>query len=227
MFGSGAHGSGVGGAFAELSRLAGVRLAVPPGLDSLCCGTPWQSKGLRSGHDAMTRLVVPALWEASRHGGLPVVCDASSCTEGLRSAVEAAGAQDGPYRGLRVVDSVEFAARYVLPKVDVRRRLPSLALHPTCSSTRLGTDEALRTLAGALADEVVVPQAWGCCAFAGDRGLLHPELTASATRAESAELAERDYAAYASCNRTCEIGMTRATGHDYRNVLELLLEAVR
>ena len=33
--------------------------------------------------------------------------------------------------------------------------------------------------------------------------------------------------AHASCNRTCEIGMTRATGAEYRHVLELLEEATR
>ncbi|MEV3933538.1 hypothetical protein [Streptomyces sp. NPDC053728] len=35
------------------------------------------------------------------------------------------------------------------------------------------------------------------------------------------------YAAHASCNRTCEMGMTRATGRPYRHVLELLEEAAR
>nr|WTB28569.1 FAD-binding oxidoreductase [Streptomyces sp. NBC_00830] len=226
MFGTTTREAGAGRAFVELSRLAGVRLALPPGLESLCCGTPWSSKGLRSGYDTMKERVLPALWEASRRGELPVVCDASSCTEGLRSSVAAAAAEGGPYEGLRVIDSVEFVSQYVLARIEVKRRLPSLALHPTCSSIRLGLDHALRSLADAVADEVVVPQAWGCCAFAGDRGLLHPELTASATRAESAELAGRTYTAYASCNRTCEIGMTRATGHDYRNILEILWEAV-
>ena len=57
--------------------------------------------------------------------------------------------------------------------------------------------------------------------------MLHPELTASATAAEAAEVRERDAEAHASCNRTCEIGMTRATGKDYRHVLELLEEATR
>jgi D-lactate dehydrogenase len=227
MFGATSREAGAGRAFAELSRLAGVRLALPPELDSLCCGTPWQSKGLRSGYDTMRQRVLPALWQASRHGELPVVCDASSCTEGLRSSVAAASAEAGHYGGLRVVDAVEFVSQYVLPRIEVKRRLPSLALHPTCSSTRLGLDDALRSLAGEVADEVVVPQAWGCCAFAGDRGLLHPELTAAATTAESAELAGRTYTAYASCNRTCEIGMTRATGHDYRGILELVWESVR
>ena len=64
-----------------------------------------------------------------------------------------------------------------------------------------------------------MPDDWGCCAFAGDRGLLHPELTASATRAEAADLAKRAFAAYASVNRTCELGMTRATGQPYRHLL--------
>lgn len=64
--------------------------------------------------------------------------------------------------------------------------------------------------------------AWGCCAFAGDRGMLHPELTAGATRDEAREVAEIDADAYVSANRTCEMGMTRATGHEYRHVLDLL-----
>jgi len=33
--------------------------------------------------------------------------------------------------------------------------------------------------------------------------------------------------AHASCNRTCELGMTRATGEPYRHVLELLEELTR
>jgi D-lactate dehydrogenase len=33
--------------------------------------------------------------------------------------------------------------------------------------------------------------------------------------------------AYVSGNRTCEIGMARATGEDYRHVLEVLEEATR
>jgi D-lactate dehydrogenase len=33
--------------------------------------------------------------------------------------------------------------------------------------------------------------------------------------------------AHVSSNRTCEIGMTRATGRDYRHVLEVLEELTR
>jgi D-lactate dehydrogenase len=52
--------------------------------------------------------------------------------------------------------------------------------------------------------------------------MLHPELTASATKAQAAELAAGDFDAFASCNRTCELGMTRATGQQYQHVLELV-----
>ena len=87
--------------------------------------------------------------------------------------------------------------------------------------------DALQAIARATAEEVFVPPSWGCCAFAGDRGLLHPELTASATDTQAAEINEREFAAYASVNRTCEIGMSKATGHTYRHVLEYLAEATR
>jgi len=94
-------------------------------------------------------------------------------------------------------------------------------VHPTCSTEHLGATVDLVACAQAVADTVVVPPAWGCCGFAGDRGMLHPELTASATRAEAAQVPP-DADAYVSANRTCEWGLTRATGQTYVHVLELL-----
>ena len=82
-------------------------------------------------------------------------------------------------------------------------------------------------IGAAVAHQVHVPVDWGCCGFAGDRGMLHPELTASATAAEAAEVRAQDASAHASCNRTCELGMSRATGRSYRHLLELLEEVTR
>lgn len=70
----------------------------------------------------------------------------------------------------------------------------------------------------------MVPKNWDCCAFAGDCGMLHPEPTASATRKQAAEVMAMAATAHASCSRTCELGMSRATGSDYQHVLELLEE---
>lgn len=125
------------------------------------------------------------------------------------------------------MDAVQFVAERVLPVLGVVDQLDSLALHPTCSSTRLGLNPALEAVANAVAAEVLIPENWGCCAFAGDRGMLHPELTASATHRQADDVAIFDASAHASCNRTCELGMSRATGKDYRHLLELLEEATR
>lgn len=229
MFGPAEGGDAIGAAaaFRLLCERAGVELITPGGIDGLCCGTPWKSKGLASGYRTAIERTVRALLTASDGGRLPIVCDNSSCTEGLVHALENVGELDGAPVSLRIVDAVDFAAEHLLPRLDVGERLESLALHPTCSSTRLGSNEHLRALASAVAVDAVVPDAWGCCGFAGDRGMLHPELTASATAPEASELAERDFDAHASCNRTCEIGMTRATGQPYVHILELLERSTR
>ncbi|MCZ9883617.1 FAD-binding and (Fe-S)-binding domain-containing protein [Arthrobacter sp. B2a2-09] len=225
--GRGNVGTGVTQAFLNLAGRAGVELIVPRDIGNLCCGTPWKSKGFIDGYDVMRDRVLPALWEASDHGRLPVICDASSCTEGLEALRDAASSPDAlaEYSDLKFIDSVQFAKERLMPHLDVSRRLESLALHPTCSSTRLGINGDFTAIAASLADNVVVPPSWGCCAYAGDRGLLHPELTDSATAAQAAEVNELRRSAYASTNRTCELGMTRATGHEYRHILELLDEA--
>lgn len=67
----------------------------------------------------------------------------------------------------------------------------------------MGLNPALQTVAEAVADKVQVPENWGCCAFAGDRGMLHPELTESATAMQAAEVRDFGSTAHASCNGTC------------------------
>jgi D-lactate dehydrogenase len=221
-----APGAGVQFSFEQLAQRAGIELLVPEGIDGLCCGTPWSSKGMTAGQNTMQEKTVAALRQATRNGELPIICDASSCTEGLRQAVES----DEPLVGqqhLRIVDAVDFAAEHILPGLPEHHKLDSLALHLTCSSTRLGINPALTAVAEAVAERVDIPDNWGCCAFAGDRGMLHPELTASATGKQAAEAVSLGASAHASCNRTCELGMTRATGQDYKHILELLEETSR
>jgi D-lactate dehydrogenase len=153
-----------------------------------------------------------------------VVSDATSCVEGIEAIVDEVERTRG--RRITVLDAVQFAADTLLPRIDVLTLLPTLALHPTCSSTRLGLNGALMTVAQAIAVEVSVPDDWGCCGFAGDRGLLHPELTESATASQGNWIRDRDFSAYASSNRTCEIAMTRATGRPYRHILEILADSI-
>jgi D-lactate dehydrogenase len=219
-------GKGVQYSLEQLAQRAGIELLVPTGIDGLCCGTPWSSKGMTAGQSTMWDKTITALREATRDGNLPVVCDASSCTEGLRQAIEADEPPVGQ-RPLRIIDAVDYAANHIVPMLLDYPKLTSVVLHPTCSSTRLGINPALKAVAAALAERVDVPENWGCCAFAGDRGMLHPQLTASATRQQGAEATAFEAPAYASCNRTCELGLTRATGHDYRHILELLEESTR
>jgi D-lactate dehydrogenase len=223
MFGP-AEGVGVQLSFEALCAEAGLTLLVPEQIESMCCGTPWSSKGIPDGYAAMRDKVLPVIREATDNGRLPVVCDASSCTEGFRHMLETE-----PDLHVEVIDCVAFVASRVLPVLGLKEsakytKLDSLTIHPTCSSTQMGLNADLVTVSRAVAETVNVPLDWGCCAFAGDRGMLHPELTASATRREAAEAAELGAEAHASCNRTCELGLTRATGVPYRHVLELLAE---
>ena len=220
--------AGVTSAFQTLCERAGLPLAVPDGIAGLCCGTPWKSKGLTDGYAEMARRTFAAVWDASAEGRLPVVCAASSCAHGLREIGSQLDGDDlARFRSLTLLDAVTYVRTDVLPRLTVRRRLGAVAVHPTCASEHLGSTADLTALAAACADEVVVPAGWGCCGFAGDRGLLHPEVTAGATAAQAAEIRAGRYDAYVSSNRTCELGMSRATGRTYRHVLELLESLTR
>ncbi|WP_053205477.1 FAD-binding and (Fe-S)-binding domain-containing protein [Jiangella muralis] len=232
LFAPEGDGDGVTAAFLALAARAGVAVAIAERTPSLCCGTPWASKGLTVGAAVMAQQVFAALWPLTDDGRLPVVADASSCSHGLAGLASSLPAPDAAkWERVTVVDAVAFVRSSVLPRlapVADDRRLDRVVLHPTCASVHLGDVDDLAALGAAVAREAVVPSNWGCCGFAGDRGLLHPELTRGATEAEAATVAALGEAdGYASCNRTCELGMTRATGKPYRHVLELLEEATR
>jgi D-lactate dehydrogenase len=94
-----------------------------------------------------------------------------------------------------------------------------VAVHPTCSTRQMGLERELRRIADAVAEQVIHPIRATCCGMAGDRGMLHPELTASATAEEAAELAGTVHDAYVCSNRTCEIGLQGATGAAYESFL--------
>ena len=162
----------------------------------------------------MVEKTVAGLIASSRNGALPIVCDNSSCTEGLVEAVKAVASGK-----LQIIDSVDFAAQTLLPRLRVARTLDKVAIHPTCSSTLSGSNSNLELLACSFSQTVTTPLDWGCCAFAGDRGLLHPELTAAATAPEVASIGTERFDAYLSTNLTCEIALSRASGARYEHVL--------
>jgi D-lactate dehydrogenase len=202
---------------------------IPDDVTGRCCSVPWSSKGYVAGARHKANEVVGSLWRWTDEGRLPVVVDASSCTLGLRDEVTTQLSEENVERHAKLVllDSVEWAHDQLLPRLRLERRLGSAAVHPPCALRHLGLARKLDAVAHALADEVTTPVASTCCGFAGDRGFLHPELTAAATRGTAAELAGRRFDAHLCSNRTCEIGLQQATGGVYASFLYPLEELTR
>src|SRR6185437_5400734 len=171
-------------ALVALSARAGLPLWIPPDAAGHCCATPWSSKGYRRGQDRMAAKTAAALWRWSDQAALPVVIDASSCALGLLADVapRLPDEQRERFEQIEVLDSIAWAHDRLLARLAVTERVGSVAVHPTCSAVQLGLAGKLRAIAGELAEQVVVPAASTCCGMAGDRGLLHPELPASALR---------------------------------------------
>ncbi|MFD9305362.1 FAD-binding and (Fe-S)-binding domain-containing protein [Streptomyces sp. NPDC060048] len=216
-------------AVVAVSERAGKPVWIPGDVTGTCCATIWHSKGYDAGNRLMANRIVAAAWGWTAGGRLPLVVDASSCTLGIAHEVVPFLTDDNRalHAGLRIVDSVVWAAEELLAHLEIRRTVGSAVLHPTCSTGHLDDEAQLRAVAGACADEVVVPDDAGCCAFAGDRGMLHPELTESATAREAAEVTAREFDAHLSANRMCEVAMERATGRGYYSALLELERATR
>jgi D-lactate dehydrogenase len=213
--GAGAH---LPEAMVAVCARAKLPVWIPDDVAGNCCSVPWTSKGYSEGARLMANRTVEALWRWSGEGELPIVIDASSCALGLASEVAEHLTDENRERHgkLEILDSVAWAKR-LLPELPIGERLGSVAVHPTCSTRHLGLERELREIAAEMAGEVVQPIRATCCGMAGDRGLLHPELTASATAEAAAELRGTRHDAYLCSNRTCEIGLQQATGAPYES----------
>jgi len=216
-------------AMVAVSARAGLPVWVPDEVAGSCCGLPFGSKGYGEAHRHKANELVERLWEWSGEGELPVVVDAASCTAAIAAPGEGVLGEENAERlsRLEVLDSVAWAHDRLLPNLAIAEKVGSATVHPTCATRQLGLSPRLRRLAAALASQVFVAPSATCCGFAGDRGLSHPELTAAATRPQAEELAGRSFDAHLSSNRTCEIGLTRATGRPYESVILLLERLTR
>jgi D-lactate dehydrogenase len=224
------NGSGpaVTDALVAVSARAGMPVWIPDDIAGTCCANVWTSKGYGAASAFAANKFVESAWRWSDGGRLPIVIDASSCSLGVAREIEAHLTPENQERqaSLELVDSIAWCHR-LAPKLTVKRKVGSVAVHPTCSAQQLGLSRPLVAAAELLAEEVVVPTVATCCGFAGDRGFLHPELTEAATLAEAAEVMARPVDAYVSSNRTCELGLERATGAPYKSILQLLEELTR
>ena len=212
----------------DLASRSGVPVYIPHDVAGICCGTPFSSKGFTRAHAITINAAVEKFWSWSDQGKLPIVIDTSPCTYGFKTARSYLTEENQErFDRLKFVDSIEFVHDTLLPKLQIKTKSHSVALHPVCSVTKMGLTAKLEAIARACSEEVTVPANAGCCAFAGDRGFLFPELTQSATKYEAAEVKAKHPQEFYSSSRTCEIGMTRATGQIYRSYMYLLEKATR
>jgi D-lactate dehydrogenase len=211
-----------------LAARAGVPVHIPEDIAGVCCGVPFSSKGFDLGHQVAANRAIERMWGWSQEGTLPVFVDTSPCTYGLLNARPALSpANQARYDGLRILDIIEFMHDRVLPRLTVKRKAGRVALHPVCSVIKMNLTPKLEATARACAADALIPVHAGCCGFAGDRGFLVPELTAAATRREAAEVNATPCDGHFSSSRTCEIGLTRSTGHVYRSFVHLLEQVTR
>ncbi|HEY6006122.1 MAG TPA: (Fe-S)-binding protein, partial [Anaeromyxobacter sp.] len=190
---------------------AGYDVRFPSDLSSLCCGLAFESKGFPRLADEKAKELERALLAATEGGKLPVVCDTSPCVQRMKATLD-------PH--LSIQEPAEFIHDRLMERLRFERRKGPVALHVTCSSTKMGLEPKLRALAEACAEKVIVPPT-GCCGFAGDKGFTNPELSASALSGLRAALppgCERGY----SNSRACEIGLTTHGGVPYQSIVYLV-----
>ncbi len=201
----------------RLFEKAGFSVVYPEALAELCCGQPFESKGLTAAADRKSAELEAALRAASDGGRRPIVFDTSPCAYRMRRFLG---------DRLPVLDAVEFVHDTVLPRVTMVPVAGPVAIHPVCSLRKMGLVEKFVAVAERCADDVVTVDDVLCCGFAGDRGFVRPELNAHALRGLRSALPAGCGCGY-STSRTCEIGLSEHSGVPYESLLYLVESCAR
>lgn len=196
----------------ELLQKAGYQVIFPKNMDSLCCGTIWESKGLPDIAIKKTRQLEEALWEASEQGKWPVVCDQSPCLHRMKQHITK----------VQLYESAEFIWKFLKNRLTFTQTDTPVALHLTCSTKLMKIDRIVHDLACLCSSAVLVPEGIGCCGFAGDKGMTHPKLNAYALRKLRSQIVEKGIEVGYSNSRTCEIGLQTNSGIPYRSIVYLV-----
>lgn len=194
----------------DLLRKAGYEVILVPHRDSLCCGTVWESKGLQEQADAKLRELDDALWKASEEGRWPVLCDQSPCLHRMRKGISR----------MHLYEPAEFIWKFLRERLTFNRTDTPVVVHQTCSMRLMGLGDVLVNLAGLCSSKVIVPEGVGCCGYAGDKGMTHPELNAWALRKLRGQV-EGVSVGYSN-SRTCEIGLETNSGIPYVSIVYLV-----
>lgn len=217
----------------QLANKAHLIMALPDDAQGLCCSQIWQHKGSEEGAEFMANKVIEQFWIWSAGGHIPIVCDTTSCTHTLiKHMVETDGKSVltprhvDLYRRLKIIDITEWLSEYVLPRVTIKQKKHKVLLHPTCACQQMGLTSMMQKVAEACAEEIVIPDNWGCCGASGDRSFSFPELGESATRDERNEIKEISFDGYYSLARTCEINLEENTGYPFESIAYLLKDAI-
>jgi D-lactate dehydrogenase len=189
---------------------AGYGAVFPEGLDGLCCGMAFDSKGFPEAARRKSEELAAALERASDAGNLPILCDTSPCVYTMARRL-----------ALRIYEPIEFIHTFLMDRLRFEKVPETVALHPPCSTDKMGLTERMVTLARACAQTVVVPSGVTCCGFAGDKGFTLPELNRSAL-AHLAEAIPSGCARGYSNSRTCEVGLSQYAGIPYQSIVHLV-----
>lgn len=196
----------------ELLNKAGYEVIWPEGMEQLCCGTIWESKGMPEVAERKLKELEEALWEASARGTYPVLCDQSPCLHRMRKGISR----------MRLYEPAEFIHLFLEEHLTFHPTDTPVAVHVTCSTRLMGLKDVMVGLAQKCSNNVFVPDEVGCCAFAGDKGLTHPELNAYALRKLKPYLQKHGVKEGYSNSRTCEIGLSVNGGIIYRSIVYLV-----
>ena len=199
----------------QLIHKAGYEVIFPEGMERMCCGQIWESKGMLDIADRKSAELEEALWKASEQGRYPVLCAQSPCLHRMRKVMTPS---------LKLYEPAEFIMKYLVDRIDFHPIDRHIALHLTCSTREMGVADDLITLARMCSTNVFLPEGVGCCGFAGDRGFTFPEMNSYALRKLRPQIEENHIEVGYSNSRTCEIGLQSNTGIPYMSIVYLVNE---
>lgn len=207
-----------------LATRAGLNMKLMKENSDLCCGMAFSSKGFKSAFIISANKFVDESFKSSNEGAIPVLIDSSSCAFTINNYTSEILSYENyqKFKSMKFIDSIDFLSDYIIPKVKIRKSDMTIAAFANCGAKKSNNETKFYSIASHCSNNIISPVSNACCGFAGDRGLIFPELYGSSLKNFSDEINVAQSLIGISSNLPCESALADTCKIPFYSIVQLI-----
>lgn len=207
--------------FENLCKKAKINCIYPEDIEELCCSKAFKDYSLKKDMFDIAKKSLTSLLKASKDGRIIIVSDHSACSAQMLDNLK----KYPEFKKLKIMDMQSYIVKHILHKLKIRAIDENIGIYSVCASKKNNWTSDIKTIAKSCTKANIYEHTnTFCCAFAGNKGFIRPELNKSALEDFTEYFSTKKVKKIYSTSSTCELGISFNTNIKCENIIYLLDE---